>query len=303
MPNWNDLQNEHSKLGSVCDIVRRRYLKNLFNRTKRNVIIYYSGWLQRPDVPAEISMMLAINDNDKNGLMSVVHRLDRSKGLDIILHTPGGDMAATESIIAYLRAAFGNDVRAIVPQMAMSGGTMIACACREILMGKHSSIGPFDPQVGNTPAQAIKEEFDRASGEMSADPTKAFLWQPILQKYSLGFVSQCEKAIQMADDMVRDNLVTGMFADHPEKVTLANQVVAALGSHATTKMHNRHIDLEKAKALKLVIGDLESDQKLQDAVLAVHHAAMLTFEKTDAVKLVENHLGTTVVAGVARRRM
>ena len=84
-------------------------------------------------------------------------------------------------------------------------------------MGEQSSIGPFDPQVGSTPAQAIKEEFDRASKEMSQDQTKAFLWQPILQKYGVGLISQCEKVIALADEVVRKSLESGMFKDDAEK--------------------------------------------------------------------------------------
>lgn len=79
--------------------------------------------------------------------MSVIHKLDRSRGLDLILHTPGGDMAATESLVDYLRSMFGTDVRAIIPQLAMSGGTIMALSCNKIIMGKESSIGPIDPQL------------------------------------------------------------------------------------------------------------------------------------------------------------
>jgi len=35
---------------------------------------------------------------------------DRSKGLDLILHTPGGDIAATESLVDYLHKMF-DDIR------------------------------------------------------------------------------------------------------------------------------------------------------------------------------------------------
>jgi ClpP class serine protease len=87
-----------------------------------------------------------VNDADKNGLMTVVHQLDRSKGLDLLLHTPGGETAATESFVDYLRSIFGKDIRAFIPQLALSAGTMIACACKEIYMGKQSSLGPVDPQ-------------------------------------------------------------------------------------------------------------------------------------------------------------
>ena len=70
----------------------------------------------------ETAVQVGISDADKNGFMSVFHKLDRTKGLDLILHTPGGDMAATESIVDYLGSMFGKDIRAIIPQLAMSGG-------------------------------------------------------------------------------------------------------------------------------------------------------------------------------------
>ncbi|MHB1126932.1 MAG: hypothetical protein ACYC2T_08230 [Bacillota bacterium] len=52
--------------------------------------------------------------------------MDRSKGLDLILHTPGGEIAATESLVDYLRSMFGSDIRAIVPQIAMSCGLWVS---------------------------------------------------------------------------------------------------------------------------------------------------------------------------------
>jgi ClpP class serine protease len=102
--------------------------------------------------------MSQINDEDKNGFMMAIHHLDRSKGLDLLLHTPGGDLAATESLVDFLRRMFGTDIRAIVPQIAMSAGTMLACSCREIVMSKHSSIGPIDPHLRGIPAVGVKME-------------------------------------------------------------------------------------------------------------------------------------------------
>jgi len=73
--------------------------------------------------------------------MLAINKLDRSKGLDLILHTPGGDIAATESLVDYLYSMFDKDIRVIVPQISMSDGTMIALASKEIVMGKHSNLG------------------------------------------------------------------------------------------------------------------------------------------------------------------
>ena len=178
MPNWHDINDELRVMGSTYDVVRRNYLKRLHEFTGRNAIIYYSGWLQKPEVRGT-----EVNDEDKNGFMTVIHRLDRSKGLDLILHTPGGETAATESLVDYLRAMFGSDIRAIVPQLAMSAGTMIACACSKIIMGKHSSLGPIDPQYMGLSAHGVIEEFERAYGEIKSDPAKGAVWQPIIAKY------------------------------------------------------------------------------------------------------------------------
>lgn len=172
MPSWHSILEEIRKQGSTHDIIRREYLTKLYRLTGRNVIVYYSGWLQKPGIQGS-----HVDDADKNGFMTAVHQLDRSKGLDLILHTPGGETAATESLVDYLYLMFGTNIRAIIPQIALSAGTMIACACREIIMGKHSSLGPIDPQLfGNISAHGIIEEFKRAHDEIKTDLSKIPVW-------------------------------------------------------------------------------------------------------------------------------
>jgi len=291
MPSWHDLLNQLKEKGSTHDVIRRDYLKQLHRITGRNVITYYSGWLQKPKMPG-----LAVNDADKNGFMTVIHGLDRKKGLDLILHTPGGDTAATESIVDYLRSMFGTDIRAIVPQLAMSAGTMIACATKEILMGAHSSLGPIDPQLGGRPAHGILEEFKRAHEEIKADNTRAFVWQPIIQKYVPTLIGECEKAIQWSNEMTKEWLVSGMFRGDQDANAKADKVIEELADHALTKSHARHLSLKKALDLGLTVTPLEKDQKLQEAVLSVHHACILTLSHTGAFKIIENHKGVATIA-------
>lgn len=289
MPDWHELLDNIKEASAVHDQIRKKFLKKLYSITKRNIIAYYSGWLQKPNISNFVDF--GISDADKNGFMAAIHGMDRSKGLDIILHTPGGDMAATESIINYLRAMFNEDIRAFIPQIAMSGGSMIACACKEIVMGAQSNIGPFDPQIGPTPCQAILGDLKRARDEMTQDRNKALVWQPILQKYNLGFFVHCQNAIDMADDVVRESLKSCMFKDSIDAEEKVDNIISKLGSNAETKMHARHIHKKEAKNIGLKIVDLEDDQKLQDAVLSLHHAYILTFEQTPAIKIVENQNG------------
>lgn len=161
MANWKDvleqiqtLKAKHTSLAQQSvDLVRRDYLKKLADHTSRNVIAYYSGFLSKPEIPSDII------DEDKNGFLMAVHRLDRKKGLDLILHTPGGSISTTQSIVNYLHKMFGSDIRAIVPQIAMSAGTMIACSCKSILMTSHSNLGPIDPHLRGIPAYGVIQEF------------------------------------------------------------------------------------------------------------------------------------------------
>jgi hypothetical protein len=254
MPSFHNLLQETKVRGSVFDILRREWLEKLASHTGRNVIIYYSGWLQKPGMPG-----LQVNDADKNGFMSVIHGLDRSKGLDLVLHTPGGETAATESIVDYLHSMFGTNIRAIVPQLAMSAGTMIACAAREIVMGKQSSLGPVDPQFGGIAAHGIVEEFKRAYEEIKADPAKIPVWQPIIAKYHPTFVGECEKAIDWASEMVREWLARGMFSGEADAQKKIDTILNELADHALTK-----------------------------TVLSLHHACILTLGGTPAFKMIEN---------------
>ncbi|MBL3747680.1 ATP-dependent Clp protease proteolytic subunit, partial [Mycobacteroides abscessus subsp. massiliense] len=162
--------------------MRRKALADLAKYTQRNVILYYSGWLEKQPLVSQ-GLPVDVNDSDKNGFMAVIHKLDRKKGLDLILHTPGGSVAATESLVDYLRAMFGTDIRAIVPQLAMSAGTMIALSTKSVVMGKHSSLGPIDPQIMGMPAHGIVEEFNQAKTEIASNPATMAVWQPIIAKY------------------------------------------------------------------------------------------------------------------------
>ena len=296
MPNWNDILTEINRSGSTHDLVRRRYLKKLSAKTKRNTILYYSAWLQKIDLSRQQPWEFQINDADKNGLMATIYEMDRTRGLDLVLHTPGGDMAATEFLVDYLRQMFGTNIRAIIPQIAMSGGTMIALACKEIIMGKHSNLGPIDPQFGGVPAHAAKEEFERAVREVQTAPATAPIWQIILSKYGPSQITESIKVINWADQMVRQWLETGVFAGDPDKTGKADRVVQELGDHALTKSHARHISPAQARSFGLSIVNLEDDQILQDVVLSVHHATILTMSMTQAVKIIENDRGVGFIS-------
>ena len=225
-----------------------------------------------------------------NWFMGMVHGLDKEKGLDLILHTPGGSISATESIINYLHELFGADIRAIVPQLAMSGGTMLACSCKEIMLGKQSSLGPIDPQLNGVAANAILEEFSKAKEEVSNDPALAPIWQPIIAKYPPSFIIACQNGMEWSKGILRDALQYSMFANNKDDKKI-ERIVENLSSNENTKAHERHLSSRECKEIGLNIIDMEDDDDIQDIILSIHHACMILFNKTSTVKIFSNNLG------------
>jgi len=79
--------------------------------------------------------------------------------IDLIIHTPGGIVLAAMQIARAVEAHPAK-VTAYVPVYAMSGGTLIALAADEIVMGEFSVLGPIDPQIVGLPAASIVRARD-----------------------------------------------------------------------------------------------------------------------------------------------
>lgn len=295
MPTRDQIQQELAKLGAQ-DVLRRRYLKGLADYTKNDTVLYATAFSSNklPGIPGYI---LSITQQDIQGFMSALNGLT-GKSLDLILHSPGGSLEAADQIVQYLRSKFDH-IRAIVPQNAMSAATMIACACDEIVMGKHSAIGPIDPQITfptqtghfTAPAHAILAEFNQARADIIADPKTAPLWVNKINTYPAGFLNICRDTIQLAEDKVADWLERFMFkgdADAQQKARTAAKWLADASNHKT---HGRPISLQQAQTIGLKVVPLESDQTLQEHVLSVFHSTVLTFESSNCMKLIENHNG------------
>lgn len=302
MPNWREILDEIQSVSEgPCDVVRRKYLRRLHHYTKRNVIAYYSGWQQKGSFIDRFEGF-AINDSDQNGFMAAIHKLDRRIGLDLILHTPGGSISAAEHLVTYLRSMFDIDIRAIIPHLAMSAGTMIALSCNKIVMGKHSSLGPIDPQVYGLPAHGVIEEIERAHKEIREDSSRIPIWQPIIANYNPTLIGECEKAIQWTNQIVKQWLIEGMFLHDDKGNEKAEKIVSSLSDHGETKAHDRHISIETVRSLDIKVLPLEEDNELQDLVMTVHHAYIHTLSQTATYKIIENHNGVAHISNLHRIR-
>jgi len=212
----------------------------------------------------------------------------------ISLHTLGGDVTAAEGIGNYLRGVFGNDIRIIVPQLAMSAGTILSCIAREILMGKHSSLGPIDIQHGEVSIHSILEEVGIAKQEIMVNQASLNFWGDPMIRYPRGFIMHCQKVMELSSELVNCWLNTGdMFKSDSELVKMAKiaNIMGYFNNSRDRKVHARHITAKQASEVGLKIFNLEDEQELQDAVLSVHHLYMHTLTYTNAIKIIENQDG------------
>ena len=214
-------------------------------------------------------------------------------------------MTATEAMVNYIRTKFER-VHVFVPLAAMSAATMLACSADEIVMGKHSSLGPINPQVllhtplgvQWVPAFAIRDQFKLAQ-EQAANPKQYAAWIPMLQQYGPALLVTCDNVIKLSEDLVRAWLAKWMFRSLKPRAaaTAARNAARQLNDHKTHLVHDRFLPRDRLRAFGLNICDLEGQQDVQDAALTVLHMLTHTFTMNPAVsKLVENNAGKAVLS-------
>lgn len=276
---------------SPHDLLRRKYLKKLSDYTGRATVFYGTCWLENKPVPNGEALSLTLGD--QQGFMEAMSNITERE-LDLILTSPGGSPEAAEAIMGYLRSRFDH-IRAVVPVAAMSAATMMSLACDEILMGTHSQLGPIDPQFTlmtpegprSAPGQAILDQFEMAKAECQ-DPRNIGAWLPLLRSLLPGLIAQCIHSRERAESFVAEQLGAHMLKGDHEK---AETVAAWFADFSRFKSHGRPVTIGDVQQQGLKVTRLEDDQKLQDLVLSVHHAARHTFNDTGTTKLIENHHG------------
>ena len=220
--------------------------------------------------------------------MSVMYGMTWTRGLTLVLHTPGGLATATESIVEYLRSKF-DYLEVIVPTLAMSAGTMISLASDRIVMGRPSQLGPIDPQFivdqTSVSARAIVDQFEQAKQEIIADVTLAHAWAPILQSLGPALLQESTNALAYGERMVAGWLERFMFKHTPNARDLARAAAAHFNDATIHRSHGRRIDRVEARSQSLAVEDLEDVQALQEHVLTLYHLISIAFEKGPATKI------------------
>ncbi|MBE9136555.1 hypothetical protein IQ254_04960 [Nodosilinea sp. LEGE 07088] len=173
-----------------------------------------------------------INIEDSEQILRAIRLTPSNVPIDLVLHTPGGLVLATEQIA---RALVRHDakVTVFVPHYAMSGGTMLAMAADEIVMDENAVLGPVDPQLGNVAAASILKVLEAKPLEkiddqtlVTADVARKAINQ--VQRFVRTLLEDSvpqQKVSPTAIDKIIDRLTTGQVThDYPISVEEATDM-------------------------------------------------------------------------------
>jgi ClpP class serine protease len=111
-----------------------------------------------------------IDLEDAQTVIAAIKETPKDKPIDLVLHTPGGLVLAAMQIARAVEAHPAK-VTVFIPVYAMSGGTLIALAADEIVLGEFSVLGPIDPQIAGLPAASIVKARNSKSPDKLFDLT------------------------------------------------------------------------------------------------------------------------------------
>lgn len=211
---------------------------------------------------------------------------DKNDSVAVILDTQGGIVEVVERMVTALRHVYG-DVTVIVPDRAMSAGTIFALSADRIMMDHLSSLGPIDPQIERdgklVPALSYLNQFERLNNKAQAGALTTAEYA-LVSKLDLGELYQFEQARELSIELLIKWLSNYKFKNWTKtkdrqldvtpkmKENRAKEIAALLNNPERWHSHGRAIDM---RTLQEEVG-LKIDDLADNAIL--HHDIRDYFE-------------------------
>jgi hypothetical protein len=199
----------------------------------------------------------------------------------VVLRTGGGSAETTERMVGVLQAHY-NHVYFVVPEIAMSAGTIFCMAGDKIYMDYSSSLGPIDPQVPTpdtgdyVPALGYLDKVAEITSKGALSQADVVL----LKSIDLAKLALFEQGRDLSIDLLKKWLVQYKFKDwtthrttspgspvtDAEKAARAEEIAKELANHKRWRSHGRNLDIVKLAELRIEIDDYPNDAALTAAI-------------------------------------
>lgn len=241
---------------SNASIVHQRLIKQFEEKFKTNLICYTAlfghpaGAISHQDseIIENVLRSIELKDNDNN--------------LDLLLHTPGGSPEAAADVIRVCRS-YSKRFGVIVPNAAMSAGTLIAMGSDEIVMSDTSNPGPIDPQMIFVqskdiaimrPAKSFIDAYIdliNSARTSIANKQSATPFLHLLDRQDPSWIIECVRARNATVNLAKEQLKANMLKDKSEE-EIAETVNKFL-EVGDKNTHGRSISPDEAMAFGLTI--------------------------------------------------
>jgi ClpP class serine protease len=279
--------------------------RNQDHRTRQDLYRKIEENLGRPVVSLFTSFIhpVMLEDEDTNMLTGVLETIDLSRGLALIINSPGGDGLAAERMINVCRKySKTGEYWAVVPGKAKSAATMVCFGASKIFFGPSAELGPVDPQYAVMKdgriircsacnlVDSYTELFDQAV------QTKGHL-EPFIQQlsnYDSREIKELQAAIALAKDISIRTLKSGMMAKETEE-KIAEKIAIFL-SPKNKKVHGRPIYYNEAKECGLNIEELSSGDENWKTIYELYVRTNSYVSSSQVSKCVESKVHSFVAA-------
>lgn len=214
----------------ILEVQRIRIIRKIEKNRKSRVIVL----IHRQEIFAFFGIPFTqfINIEDSEKILRAIRLTPPQTPIDMVIHTPGGLVLASEQIARALIKHPGK-VSIFIPHYAMSGGTLLALAGDEIIMDENAVLGPLDPIIGEYPAISIFAAIEKKPAERVED--KTFIFGDI-----------AKKAIRQVSDTIID-----ILKENGMEEIKAKKIANNLSSGKWT--HDFPITFEEAQKMELPV--------------------------------------------------
>jgi Serine dehydrogenase proteinase len=278
---------QNPSLANVLSSLRLSCYEAIEGLRNRPLLIYSSKFINAlPGTPNNIDI------SDIDGFTDLVQSIrGKSKSVDVLLHSPGGQPDATERIVHILRNDF-EEVHFIVPHSAYSAATMLALSGDSITLHPSATLGPIDPQINGTPARSIKRGFDKVKEIIKTEGPEALpAYIPLIEKYSLDLLEICEDSEKLSKELVSNWITDFMLKGKEKHQGQVKDSVEYFSDYDTHLLHSRPLVISKLKKFDLNI--YQSEDPLTELIWEAYVHINGFFGLTAFVKLYENRYGVS----------
>ncbi|MER8764364.1 hypothetical protein [Mesorhizobium sp. M0968] len=241
---------------------------------------------------AKLLCYMATAEIDRDDVMffvDLIHNVPKGSSIDLLLHTPGGDVDAAEKLIELVRNRKGDGkFRVIVPDRAKSAGTLIALGADTIVMSDTSELGTIDPQYigkdahGNEVHLSVFDylsSYETYAEQLRKDPNDPAA-RAMFEKFDPAVLNKFKQVKSRAR----------IFGENQLKRhgTTYTAIVAQLMDTKTYPSHGQMIGADHAKQMGLQVDVMQMDEPLWQSLWQLYCHFRLALTQPGISKMFES---------------